>query len=310
MIIREARYAGVHKDHPPRLSLPNASLRAFAVHGLTHLPRPSYDSPMHPRRLFLTAFALCLAASSVAAQGFGRNRNQGYAPTPFVQNVPYDGRFVFARLSYVTGPGGYYYRQSPAWAHGYDLAERNLMQILNSLSTVHPRLETGVVYNLDDPQLFKYPLTYMTEAGYWTFSDKEALAFRKYLLKGGFVIFDDFRDDFRNGGGYENFLANMKRILPNARIVDLTPKDPIFHSFYEINSFDERIMPQAYGSGRPLLQGIYEDNDPNKRMIAMINFNKDVSNFWEFSGQGFYPIDESNQGYKLGINYLIYAMTH
>jgi hypothetical protein len=247
--------------------------------------------------------AMCVPGSHAGAQGFGRN--SGFIQTPFVQNVPYDGRFTFARLSYVTNsPEGYYYRGLPAWAHGYDVAERNLMQILTSLSTMHPRLETGVVYNLDDPQLFKYPLTYMTEAGYWSLSDKEALAFRKYLLKGGFVIFDDFR----GLGGYENFAANMKRILPDARIVDLTPKDPIFHSFYEINSFD--IVPMAYGRGRPLFQGIYLDNDPSKRLVAMVNFNEDVSNFWEFSGQGFYPIDESNEGYKLGINYLIYAMSH
>jgi hypothetical protein len=259
------------------------------------------------RRLGLVMVVIAAAFHPAFGQGFGRN--SGYIQTPFVQNVPYDGRFTFARLSYVTNsPEGYYYRGLPAWAHGYDLAERNLMQILNSLSTVHPRLETGVVYNLDDPQLFKYPLAYMTEAGYWGLSDKEALAFRKYLLKGGFVIFDDFRDNFRGGGGYANFAANMKRILPDARIVDLTPKDPIFHSFYEINSFG--IIPNAYDRGRPVFQGIYEDNDPAKRLVAMINFNTDISDFWEFSGQGFYAVDESNQGYKLGINYLIYAMSH
>jgi hypothetical protein len=259
------------------------------------------------RGLALAVGAIGAAFHAASGQGFGRQQRE--IQNPFVQNIPYDGRFTFARLSYTTNsPEGYYYRGLPAWAHGYDLAERNLMQILNSLSTVRPRLETGVVYSLDDPQLFKYPLTYMTEAGYWGLTDKEALAFRKYLLKGGFVIFDDFRDDFRGGGGYANFAANMKRILPDARIVDLTPKDPIFHSFYEINSFD--IVPMAYGRGRPLFQGIYLDNDPGKRLVAMINFNEDVSNFWEFSGQGFYPVDESNEGYKLGINYLIYAMSH
>ncbi|MGH7592579.1 MAG: DUF4159 domain-containing protein [Gemmatimonadales bacterium] len=246
-----------------------------------------------------------VAFHAASAQGFGRYPR--YLQIPVVQNSPYDGRFTFARLSYVTGPGGYYYRGLPAWAHGYDLAERNLVQILNSLSTVHPRLDAGVVYNLDDPHLFKYPLTYMTEAGYWTLSDKEALAFRKYLLKGGFVIFDDFRNEF-HGGGYENFAANMKRILPNARIVDLKPTDPIFHSFYEINSFD--IIPQAYDRGKPVLQGVYEDNDPHKRLLAMINFSTDVSQYWEFSGQGYMPISQSNEAYKLGVNYLIYAMSH
>ena len=259
-----------------------------------------------PLVLALAVMIAAFAAGGASAQGYGRNG--GFIQTPFIQNHPYDGRFTFARLSYTTGPGGYYYRGLPAWAHGYDLAERNLVQILNSLSTVHPRLESGVVYNLDDPALFKYPLTYMTEAGYWTLTDKEALAFRAYLLKGGFVIFDDFRNDFRGGGGYENFAENMKRILPDARLVDMAPSDPIFHSFYEINSLS--IIPQNYDRGRPILQGIYEDNDPSKRLLAIVNFNTDVSQYWEFSGEGFTPIPESNEAYKLGVNYIIYAMTH
>ena len=247
---------------------------------------------------------------TAGAQGFGRNGSQ-YIQTPFVQNTKYDGRFTFARLSYVTGPGGYYYGGRPAWAHGYDLAERNLMQIFNTLSTTRPRLESGVVLNLDDHELFKYPLAYMTEAGYWTLSDKEALAFRKYLQKGGFVIFDDFRSDFRDPGGYDNFKSNMERILPNARIVDLTPKDPIFHSFFDINDFS--ALKNAYdrgNNGHPILQGIYEDNDPTKRMVAMINYSTDVSQFWEFNGQGLRPMDGANEGYKMGINYLVYAMSH
>jgi Domain of unknown function (DUF4159) len=262
---------------------------------------------MSIRRLTLLALTMACIPTAAGAQGFGRN--SGFIQTPFVPTVKYDGRFTFARLSYVTGAGGYYYRGLPAWAHGYDLAERNLMQILTSLSTVRPRLESGVVMNLDDPALFKYPLAYMTEAGYWTLTDKEALAFRKYLAKGGFVIFDDFRDDFRNGGGgYENFMTNLLRILPNARIVDVTPKEQIFHSFYEINSFS--IIPQSYDRAPLTMRAVYEDNDPGKRMLAIINFNQDVSDFWEFSGQGRYPISESNQGYKLGVNYLIYAMSH
>ena len=264
------------------------------------------------RRLAIAAGLTGLSVAGVcrpaSAQGFGRN-NPGYIQTPFVQNVKYDGRFTFARLSFTTGPGGYYYRQLPAWAHGYDEAERNLVQILNSLSTVQPRLETGVVYGLDDPQLFKYPLAYMAEADFLTLSDKEVLAFRKYLQKGGFVIFDDFRNPGRWAGiGWDGFAADIERILPGARIVDLSPKDPIFHSFYEINSFN--IIPQAYDGGAPILRGIYEDNDPTKRMIAMINFNTDVSQFWEFSGQGYMPIAKSNEAYKMGVNYLVYAMSH
>ena len=78
----------------------------------------------------------------------------------------------------------------------------------------------------------------------------------------------------------------------------MTPKDPIFHSFFEINSFN--VIPQA----------IYEDNDPTKRMVAMINSNTDVSQYREFSSTGFRPMNESNEAYKLGVNYPIYAMSH
>ncbi len=87
-----------------------------------------------------------------------------------------------------------------------------------------------------------------------------------------------------------------------------TRRSPIFHAFYDIDSFD--IIPQYYDAGKPVLRGLFEDNDPTKRMIAIINFNTDVSNFWEFSGEGFLPIELSNEAYKLGVNYIVYGLTH
>jgi len=227
---------------------------------------------------------------------------------PDIHNIPYDGRFTFARLKYVTGPGGWYYRGLPAWAHGYSDAEHNLMNIVNELSNFSPHITDSNVLALDDPALCRYPIVYMTEAGDWTMTDQEAAAFGAYLLKGGFAIFDDFRGDFRGGGGWDNFQENMGRVLPNARFVDLDPTHPIFHSFFEINSFD--IIPQFYDRGTPVFRGLFEGNDPSKRLLAMVNFNTDVSNFWEFSSTGLKPIDESNQAYKLGVNYIIYGLTH
>ncbi len=258
-----------------------------------------------------TAIAICalMAAAATAWAQFGGFRfNRRPAPFNPPANERYDGRFTFARLKYETAPGGYYYMGLPAWAHGYPRAERNLMKIMNEVSDLQPRLEESVIENLDDPELFKYPLAYMTEAGFWTLTDAEAAAFRTYLEKGGFVIFDDFRGDFRGGGGWETFAANMRRIIPDARFVDLDVSHPIFHSFFEIDSLD--IIPQDYDRGRPMLRGLFEHNDPKKRLMAIVNYNTDVSNFWEFSGTGFRPIEESNEAYKLGVNYVIYGMTH
>ena len=251
------------------------------------------------RRLVALALAPLLSASAPAAP-------QADPPT---YAVPYDGRFTFARLKYVTGPGGYYYRGLPAWAHGYPSAERNLTRILREISTLRPHVDESVVLAADDPELCKYPVAFMTEAGFWTMTDREALALRAYVRKGGFLIFDDFRDDpWRGGGGWAQFAANMARVLPGARVVDLDPSLPIFHDFFDVASFD--IVPQYYDRGRPAFRGIYEDDDPRKRLVAVINFNTDVSNFWEFSATGIAPVEESNQAYKLGVNYVIYALTH
>src|SRR5947209_3445685 len=115
-------------------------------------------------------------------------------PDPNPHHIRYDGRFTFARLVYTTGPGGYYYRGLPAWAHGHNLAEVNLMKIMREVTALRPHVEGTNAIALDDPVLMKCPVAYMTEAGFWTMTDREAAAFRKYLLKGGFVIFDDFRD--------------------------------------------------------------------------------------------------------------------
>src|SRR5262249_41211526 len=148
--------------------------------------------------------------------------------------VHYDGRFRLARLKFVTGLGGYYYRGLPAWAHGYPTGEHNLIQILNEISYLGGHEEESAVVAIDDPEPFKYPVAYMVEAGYWRMTDREAVALRAYLQKGGFVIFDDFRDDFyRGGGGWPNFETNMQRVLPGVRFIDLEATHPILHSFFE-----------------------------------------------------------------------------
>ncbi len=246
-----------------------------------------------------------LAGSAAGAQRFFR----ADAPEPVIRNVPYDGRFVFARLKYTTAPGGFYYMGLPAWAHGYQKAENNLVRIVQAISKARPVLDASNVFALDDPLLFRFPVAYMSEAGYWTMTDKEAAGLRAYFKKGGFVIFDDFRDDSRNvTGGWLNFTTQMKRVIPDVRFFDLEPSHPIFHSFFEINSLS--IIPQYYDRGAPILRAVYEDNDPRKRMIAIINFNTDVSNFWEFSGQGSNIVSGENEAYKLGVNYVVYALTH
>ena len=162
---------------------------------------------------------------------------------------------------------------------------------------------------MDDPDFFKFPVAYMTEAGYWVMTDQEAASLRAYMQKGGFVIFDDFRNDFRRGGGgWPNFISNMQRVIPGAQFLPMEPSHPIFHSFFDISSLD--ILPQAYDGGQPVITGLFEDNDPYKRLMAIVNINTDVSQYWEFSGTGWYPVDSANEAFKLGVNYIMYGLTH
>jgi uncharacterized protein DUF4159 len=92
------------------------------------------------------------------------------------------------------------------------------------------------------------------------------------------------------------------------RFVDLTIAHPIFHAFFDVPSLD--VVRQFYDRGQPQFKALFADNDPNKRMMVLLNFNTDVSNYWEFSAQGFVPVSDANEAYELGVNYLVYALTH
>jgi hypothetical protein len=231
--------------------------------------------------------------------GFGRL--DGFGGIPVMPNPPYDGRFTFVRLRY--GPPVNFVGQRIPWSHDYPTGEQHFMKILEELSYLNPHTTESSIFGLGDDDLLKYPVAYLCEPGAWTMTDEEATAFRHYLQKGGFLIVDDFRYFH-----WDNFDEQMHRVLPNARIVDLDVSHPIFHAFFDIT--DLGIVHNYYDPGPPIFRGIYEDNDPAKRLMVMINYNTDISEFWEWSDSGLKPIDESNEAYKLGVNYIIYGMTH
>jgi hypothetical protein len=258
----------------------------------------------------VVVLGLAMVATAALAQRQFRNEF-GFGRTPPVHNVPYDGQFTFVRVKYTTAPDGYWAGGRPSWVHGYPIAEQHLMRIMNDLSYLGAHADDVNVLALDDPELSKYPVAYIIEVGWWTLTDPEAAALRAYIQKGGFVIVDDFKMlGWRgmNSGGWEPFEANMKRVLPGARFIDMDISHPIFHSFFEINTLDN--FPQAYNAGRPVFRGVFEDNDPSKRLVMIVNYNTDISQFWEWSGRGLRPVDDTNEAYKLGVNYLIYGLTH
>jgi len=268
------------------------------------------------RRAPLIAIALTfLVALAALAQrrfddfGFGGFRGR----EPEIRNIPYDGQFTFVRIKYDTAPGGYWAGGRPSWVHGYPIAEENLMRIMTDVSFLNPHVDEANVLALDDLELFRYPVAYIIEVGWWTLTDAQAAALRAYIQKGGFVIVDDFKMLGWRGndsGGWDPFAANMNRVLPGVRFFDMETSHPIFHAFFEITDEKLENFPQAYNAGRPVFKGVYEDNDPNKRLVMIVNYNTDISQFWEWSGRGLRPVDDTNEAYKLGVNYLMYGMTH
>jgi hypothetical protein len=258
----------------------------------------------------LTVIALTLILDGVALAQRGGFGGFGGGPFSAGPNIPYDGRFTFVRIRYETAPGGYWAGGRPSWIHGYPIAEQNLMKIMNEVSFLGGHGEVNTL-TFDDPELFNYPIAYLIEPGWWTVTDREAAGLRAYLKKGGFLFIDDFKPTgWRGipGAGWDSFAATMRRVLPEAQFLDMEPTDPVFHSFFEIK--DLKHFPQAYNAGDPVFKGIFEGNDRSKRLMAIINYNTDVSQFWEWSGRGFRPFDDTNEAYKLGVNYLIYGLTH
>jgi len=273
---------------------------------------------MNIKRLVIAAVLVFTVATAAFAQRFLFGDGTGYEPP--THNLPYDGKFTFARIKYTPccGGMGYYYRGLPGWAHGYvpmggranGRAEANLMKIMDEISYLRPHTDGSNVFGFDDPQLFHYPVAFMVEPGFWTMNDKELAGFRAYLKKGGFLILDDFRadGDARAGGGWSAMEGNVRRAIPGAQLLPMNPSMVVYDSFFKIESFD--VIPQDYDRDRPQFFGLFEDNDPTKRLMMIVNYSTDVSNFWEFSATGLRPIEDSNQAYKLGVNYIMYGITH
>ena len=241
------------------------------------------------------AAVLIVAAASAAVSQPSRPSYQ--------TQLEYDGRVTLVRLRWQSGMGfsrGF----GSAWDHDFPRAEQHLALIVRELTALDIRTDGSLVLALDDPELFKYPAAFMWEPGFWTLTDREAERFRDYLQKGGLAVFEDFD----GAPQWAHFEAQMRRVLPEGRLVRLDKSHAIFDSFFRIQDIDAIVHPM-YGL-RPSYYGIFEANDPSRRLMVVANFDNDVPEYWEWSGDGIYPFDASNEAYKLGVNYLIYGLTH
>ena len=245
------------------------------------------------------------AASGPAPGSRAATGNAALLPQDF-GNLPYNGAYTFVRVrfnSFRGGLGGGFGRGGgPGWAHDYPYADENFIKILDEITLLGPNMQGTNIIDADDPELHRHPIAYVSEPGEWVPTVEEVENISDYLLKGGFLILDDFRSNRE----WNRVVAIFQAILPGHQFVELEIDEPIFNSFFEIESLN--LPPPTFRQYTPVFLGLHEDNDPGGRLMVIANFNNDIGDYWEYSDRGFLPIDLSNEAYKFGVNYVIYAL--
>ena len=256
------------------------------------------------RILFLIALIALVVAPVRLAAGAADNQPPQYGDDRLGEKKDESDRFKFVRIKGgPMFPGACLGDNCLPWSHDYPEAGIHFSKILKELSKLDVVIdENEYIFGFDDPNLFKYPFAYLCEVGHMDITDKEVAGMREYLLRGGFLLVDDFRRSFE----LDNFKYYLKRALPEPEY-ELKPLDvshPIFNCFFSIKSLDVR---SPYGYLRPEFLGM---QDKHGRLMMIVNYNNDVSDYWQWSNDAFAPIDDTNTAYKFGVNYAFYALTH
>ena len=231
--------------------------------------------------------------------------------------------WTFARLMYPPAPGGRFGRGGYGrmggmdWTHGnaiwtqdFPRADRHFVQAVRRLTRLHVRSVEQPV-NLDESDVYDWPWLYAVQVGHWNLSDNQAAAMREYLLRGGFFMCDDFWGE----NEWQTFMASMRRVFPDRQPVDLPNDSGIFHTVYDL---DDRYQVASQGSvNRGVTfkcspcpdkwRGITDDKG---RVVVAIVYQSDVGDSWEWADGATYPAEYAALGIRIGVNYIIYSMTH
>jgi Domain of unknown function (DUF4159) len=226
-------------------------------------------------------------------------------PIPPDANVP--GEWVFARFMYrsvaMWRPGN--------WTIDYPRSDRHLSAAVRRLTRIQARSVEQPVAAEDADDIYNWPWLYGVEVGHWDLTDLEAAKLRDYLLRGGFFMCDDFHGTWE----WQTFVESMKKVFPDRPIVDLPNSDPIFHTVFNLDDryqvpgeqyvYTHRTAEKDGYEAR--WRGIYDDKG---RVVVAICHNMDLGDSWEHADDPTYPEQYSALGFRIGVNYLVYAMTH
>jgi hypothetical protein len=227
-----------------------------------------------------------------------------------------EAEFHMARIIYRTfgGAGSREFIQ-PWWAVDYPYAEEHFLTALQRLTNIWTTDDSRHL-ELSDDRIFQYPFLFLQQPGQgdWRPTPKEAANLREHLLRGGFLLIDDLHGEY----DWSILQAALKRVFPERPIVDIPETDPVMHVFYDLEQGVPipglRHLRRAAGGqivarmeGTPTWRGVYHEDG---HLMIAINFNIDMGDAWEHADDPIYPNPMTALSYRLGVNYVIYAMTH
>ncbi len=218
--------------------------------------------------------------------------------------------FHFARLRYSDRSRSYSLGWSSSWEIDRPDAEIHFLQGISRLTRVDTG-ERGRIVRLTDDAIFDYPWLYAVEVGDWYLNDVETERLREYLLRGGFLMVDDFHGPNQ----WLGFTETLNHVFPDRPIIDIPENDEVLHALYDL---DQRIqiygyrpltmgVTYEYGGKEPHWRGVYDDKG---RLMLAINHNMDLGDAWEHADSPEYPEPLTALAYRFAVNYVIYAMTH
>lgn len=271
------------------------------------------------RLLTIAGTLLAIAIAGLAQRGRVQRDDSFDEPAP-----RRDAEFHFLRVEYTDLPQyhrgwGYSSRDGTGtgwWLMDWPAADNHFTAGIARLT----RVDAGDPRHLrlTDDRLFDYPWIYATQTGWWGLTHAETRRLREFLLRGGFLVVDDFYGPEQ----WEVFQQTMNRVLPGQAITDIGLSDSVMHVLYDIEEKDLTFIPGSRHLRRgpggtihvvqpegtiPAWRAMYDDRN---RMVVAVNFNSDVADAWEFADVPYYPEKMTSLAYRYGINYVVYSMTH
>ena len=256
-----------------------------------------------------------LAGGLLALYCFGVARSQDL---PGEEAAGEKAEFYWSRLrysagSYGAGGGfgfGYGYGGYGGWMRDYPKADRQVLLALKRLTRVQMRPIEQIV-DLDHDEIFNYPWVYAVQVANWTFTETEAKRLREYLLKGGFLMVDDFHGT----QDWDRFMEGMRQVLPDRPVEDLADSDEIFHTLFDLGERFQVPGEQYVFTGRTYEKDGYVPKwrairDDKGRIMVAICHNMHLGDAWEWADMPEYPENFAALAYRIALNYVVYVMTH